>query len=397
MCTNLMISVPSNPGQSPTTPMYVSARALEMPGALAQNAYVVPVNQSWPIAAESPPPEIKGWTTLGWTNQYGFVAVAVSTSWSSIPTFNDGLNTAGLSVGALWLAPDTEYPPVGTAGNQVSFFDFPAWILGKCATIADVENALRDKQIVVVGPPAPTSTQESPFYVPLHYVVTDSSGDSLIIEFIKGAPHIHRSKTGVLTNWPPYHWHETNLKNYFNLTLVGAGTSPTGAGNPVGGGLMGLPGDALSSSRFVKASIMSKGIRELPADGTGWLPAPGALPTMKAPIDFAGPEQTAVTVALSLVQIAMGTPYGMLLQKGTGDESKKIYGDYTMWTCVRDHSNLKYYLLSAFSAALSLIDLSTIDFTSTAGYPNNVYFPILPQPGVAWYVDATLVSDAQRS
>ncbi|CAM3483793.1 linear amide C-N hydrolase [Corallococcus sp. ZKHCc1 1396] len=404
MCTNLMISVPANPGLSSpdTSRMFVSARALEMPGEIAQSVYVMPSKQSWPLTPATPGSAAQGWTTLRWTNPYGFVGIAPSGSgWQSLPTFNDGINSQGLSVGALWLAPGTQYGPLGTGAgtpkNQVSFLDFPAWILGNFASVSDFLSALPN--IIVVGP-APGAQ----FYVPLHYIVTDNTGQSAVIEFINGTPQIYKCTNGVMTNWPTYDWQLTNVQNYYNLTLVGTATSTSGAGNPVGGGLVGLPGDSLSASRFVRATILSQGISQLPADGTGWLPAPGVFPTTppsKNPPGFAGPEQTAVMVALQLTQICMGTPYGMLLETvknspsttGTPDtmpsSSTTTYGDYTMWTSVRDHTNLKYYFMSAFSGILTMIDLNSLDFATTPAYPAAASIAVMPQGGAPWRVDAT--------
>ncbi|HEX8831665.1 MAG TPA: hypothetical protein VF705_10885, partial [Longimicrobium sp.] len=126
----------------------------------------------------------------------------------------------------------------------------------------------------------------------------------------------------------------------------------------------------------------------LPKDGVGWHPAPGAFPGSKNPPGFAGPEQTAVTVALQLVQLCMGTPYGMLLAK-VKDSPISTYGDYTMWTSVRDHTNRKYYFASAFSGLLTKIDLTEIDFAATTPYPDSPNLPVMPQPDAAWCVDAT--------
>src|SRR5699024_1437360 len=117
--------------------------------------------------------------------------------------------------------------------------------------------------------------QPSPLYVPLHYIVTDSAGRSIVVEFVGGKAVHYPSHKGVLTNWPTYDWQTTNVKNYYNLTPYGTATSPSGAGHPGGGGLVGLPGEPLSASRFVKAWVLTEGIHELPADGAGWLPAPG--------------------------------------------------------------------------------------------------------------------------
>lgn len=396
MCTNLLISVPSNPGQESAdpSPMYVSARALELPGALPQSVYVMASGQQWPLTAA------EGWTTLDWTNTYGFVGIASSESWESTPTFNDGINSAGLSIGGLWFAPGTEFPPPSmetpAPTNQLSYFDFPAWVLGNFATAEDFLTAFRE--ITVVGPP-----DTSKLYIPLHYIVTDNTGQSVVVEFIGGrAVHYHSDK-GVLTNWPSYDWHTTNVQNYYNLTPYGSTTSPTGKGPPGGGGFLGLPGDPLSASRFVKAWVLTEGIQMLPADGAGWLPAPGAFATTPPPkyLGYAGPEQTAVTTALQLVQLCMGTPYGMLLgqtENGpatTGTPATQpstytpSYGDYTMWTSVRDHTNGKYYFSSAFSGLLTKIDLTEIDFATTPPYPNSPSLAVMPQPDAPWCVDAT--------
>jgi penicillin V acylase-like amidase (Ntn superfamily) len=403
MCTNLLISVPSNPGH-PADPArtHVSARALELPGAVAQSVYVMASGQKWPLHAHHAPKEVHGWTRLHWTNKYGFVGIAATDSWDSIPTFNDGINTAGLSIGGLWFAPGTEFPPVGKEDNQVSFFDFPAWVLGNFATVEEFRKAFGE--ITVVGPPPPTKEQTSKLYIPLHYIVTDHRGQSIVVEFIGGKGILYDSHKGVLTNWPSYDWQTQNVENYYNLTPYGTATSATGAGHPGGGGLQGLPGDPLSASRFVKAWVLTEGIHKLPADGRGWLPAPGAFattPPSKNPPAYAGPEQTAVTVAQQLVQICMGTPYGMLVVETedspatTGTPATKpptyttSYGDYTMWTTVRDHTNRKYYFSSAFSGLLTKIDLAEIDFTTATPYPHAANLAVVPQPGVPWCVDAT--------
>jgi hypothetical protein len=65
------------------------------------------------------------------------------------------------------------------------------------------------------------------------------------------------------------------------------------------------------------------------------------------------------------------------------------YGDYTMWSTVRDHMNLKYYFNSAFSGLLTKIDLTEIDFATTAPYPNSPSLAVMPQPDAPWCVDAT--------
>lgn len=398
MCTNLMISVPASPGQSETK-MHVSARAMELPGATEWNLYAVPANQSWPL--KTPPPQIppSSWTTISWTSTIGFVGIGPSgPAWTELPTFSDGINADGLSIGALWMAPGTAYPQPDSASDCVSFLDMPAWILGTCSTVSDVKACLQTA--TVVGPPAPppntktTPDDPSHYYVPLHYIVIDQHGDGLVIEFINQELRQHDCANGVLTNWPEYDWHTTNVLDYFNLNPIGTTTTVAGAGNPGGGTLLGLPGDPLSASRFAKATTVIKGFGMLPSDGSSWLPAPGLLPWATGPTPFAGPEQTAVTSALQLVQICMGTPYGMLLQEAANpDESPEppasitTYGDFTMWSTVRDHTNRKYYVMPAFSGVLTEFDLNKIAFGDPPSYEDYASFPVVPP--AQWREDGT--------
>jgi choloylglycine hydrolase len=401
MCTNLKLAFPivdaGSPIRDQAPEMFVSSRCLEMPGVIEQSLYVVAAGEEFPLRpfplALSHPHR--------WTASQDFVGIAPSGRlvkgggyssemvWDVLPTFNDGINVAGLSVGALWLAPGTEYPaPGGTPFPEVSFLDFPAWVLSNFAAADDVRTALGwpggpQPQVTIVGPPVGDR-----FYVPLHYIVTDRSGASIIVEFVGGETRIHDSETGVLANAPTYDWHHTNVKFYEHLSPMDNPTSTTGSGQPGASDLMGLPGDPTSPSRFLKAWCLRKGYGMLPPDGESWLPAPGGLTPKGAPAGYSGSEQTAVVTALQLVQLCMGTPYGMLVEKSTASSSL-TYSDFTMWTSVRDHTNVNYYFMSAFSGVLTKIDLGAIEFSSAPRYPKNLTIAVLPQPGVGWCADAT--------
>lgn len=422
MCTNLMISVPTTPGQA-TPQTYVSSRCMEMPGRTQTSLFVVPPKEQFPLPANASdpsepfvPPFIDAAKQHQWSSQYGFVGVASPPSASIPPFFCDGMNTEGLSAGALWLAPGTDYPKSSsTASPEVSYLDFVAWLLGNFSSVADAQAELEGGTVSIVGPPMELNGNADQWYEPLHFVVTDDTGASIIVEFVNGVtPTIYQSSNAVLTNTPTYDWQLTNVGNYFNLTLMGQATAADGAANPVGGGLVGLPGDQLSASRFVRAWVLSAGLNgngglqppaigagvgQLPPDGTGWLPAPGAsLPDLEPviPTGFSGSEQTAVTTALQLVQVCMGTPYGMLLeqvpQAGAPNGVETTYADYTQWTSVRDHTNLNYYLMPCFNAILTKFSLSACDDAPiyADGWLTVAVMPA--EPGAPWAVDGSPVS-----
>ncbi|HEX3765554.1 MAG TPA: linear amide C-N hydrolase [Kofleriaceae bacterium] len=117
--------------------------------------------------------------------------------------------------------------------------------------------------------------------MPFHFIATDARGASIVIEFVDGTMNVYppswghgATSDGVLTNAPTYDWQRTNLQSYAHLSVVGPKTSVATNGAPVGGGLLGMPGDPMSVSRFVRAATMRSGFGLLPPDGAGWMPPP---------------------------------------------------------------------------------------------------------------------------
>lgn len=369
MCTNFLLEFPSLVGGAP---LRVSARTLELAGALSTSLYLIPRAQQFPVG-ELPP-----WIThpLRWKNRFGFVGIA---SPQQPTTFMDGLNEKGLSAAALWL-PGTDYP-TGASRPQVAFGDFCGWMLGRFERVDELVTEL--EQIEVCGPGA-----QDQGYAPLHFIATDATGASVVIELVGGAMNVYppswgggATSDGVLTNAPTYDWQRTNLQNYAHLSVIGPETSVASSGPPVGDGLLGMPGDPMSASRFVRAATMRKGFSLLPSDGTGWLPAPGGEGT-------SGPEQTAATVAMQLALVVMATPYGTVLSRSKPDAAPGV-GDWTMWAVVRDHTQRKLYFTTAFNGIMRVIQLDEVDFERTPAHPFRS-IALLPAPDrFAWVEDAT--------
>lgn len=359
MCTNLVINYPGTTTPDPATPALVlGARSLEFTGQLPTSLFWVPSGQVYPQIKVAPVNNPQGDLQLGWTSQYAFVGIAYPNPSGEGYCFMDGLNSQGLSVGGLWL-PGTNYPQTAT-GPYLWFSDLGAWLLGNFATAAHAYEALQTT--CVVGPASPTQQQKSPGFAPLHFIVTDPGGNSLVVEFVNGVsatlyPPGQNTSNGVLTNAPPYDWQCQNLANYANLSAIGGQTS-TGpvVGAPVGAGLTGMPGDPMSQSRFVRAATFVKAVEQLAPDGTGWLPAPngtangGTVQTV----------QTLVNVTMQIVQMAMQTPYGTMLAPAATTGGYPTVADWTMWSVVRDHTNLVYYYTTAFNGILRSVSLGAL-------------------------------------
>ena len=165
----------------------------------------------------------------------------------------DGMNEKGLAIGLFYHPGFAEYMGYepGQAGKTITAVDIVSYILTQLATVDEVRRGMQGVRVVAVV--------EKAIGIPVqgHWMVTDASGQSIVIEYLDGELHIFENPLGVITNAPEYPWHITNLRNYVNLSPVAvpAGKledmnfSPLGAGS----GMIGLPGDFTPPSRFIRA------------------------------------------------------------------------------------------------------------------------------------------------
>lgn len=158
-------------------------------------------------------------------------------------TLLEGQNSAGLGMSGNFLPGFTEYQTVTPQDKgYVSILGFGAWALGQFATVSELRQALPGIKVW-----ADDTLQSGPTPPTLHFVFTDKSGASIVVEFVDGQQRIFDNVARVLTNAPTYDWHLSNIRNYINLSTVAASsvrvreTNVTALGQ--GGGLVGLPGD----------------------------------------------------------------------------------------------------------------------------------------------------------
>jgi len=306
----------------------LSVRTMEFAMDLNSEVQIVPRGAS----VTSPGPKGDG---LKWTSKYGYVAMNAY----GMPVATDGLNEKGLGFGALYLPAETKYQDVG-AGDEaraLSNASFGAWVLGNFATANEVRAALSD--VIVWGETVPQLGS----FAPLHYVVHDAEGKSIVIEYVDGKMHVYDHAVGVLTNSPTYEWHLQNLRNYVNLTAENAAPVKVGnvtyAGTGQGSGLHGLPGDPTPPSRFVMAAATAH-LANRPRDAA-----------------------EALLVAEHIIN-RVDIPKGLVRDYAEGG---KPMGDYTQWTTFRDHVNKVFYWKTYNDPGLKAVDLKTLDFT--AGQP----------------------------
>ena len=171
-------------------------------------------------------------------------------------TVLEGQNSAGLGMSGNFLPGFTQYQTVTAQDTQyVSILDFGTWALGNFATVAEIRAALPGIKVwaddtLASGPTPPT----------LHFVFTDKSNASIVVEYVGGQLKIYDNATHTLTNAPTYDWHLTNLRNYLNLNVDSDKSLRTGTVDltqiGAGGGMTGMPGDYTPPSRMVRAAFL---------------------------------------------------------------------------------------------------------------------------------------------
>jgi choloylglycine hydrolase len=192
-----------------------------------------------------------GKTGAAWKNPYGFVGVNAA----GLAYATDGMNEAGLTVGALFFPGFAQYQEVKAdeLATTVSNVDLVNYILSNFKTVDEVRQAMPKIRVVRNA----EIEKEFGTPLPLHHIVSDATGASIVIEYMDGQLSVTDNKVGAMTNSPGYDWHLLNLRNYANLTpqaarphsIDGVSLAPFGAGS----GMLGLPGDFTPPSRFVRA------------------------------------------------------------------------------------------------------------------------------------------------
>ena len=203
--------------------------------------------------------------------RFGYAAISAALGGATSEAFVvEGMNEKGFTVSVQTLQQSVYENHTTPAPQPVTFDRVAAYLLQRCASVADVAAALRGVAVV-----------DNPLFAKLfgrcHWSVADASGTSAVVEYLEGQLSIHdNSSIGVMTNDPHYEWHLHNLNGYaaypttrnqapWGLTAHRDGRGPRSRGPP-GHGLntRGLPGGTTPPDRFVKMFLLRRWRRSCP-------------------------------------------------------------------------------------------------------------------------------------
>lgn len=284
---------------------------------------------SSPIANAFPTKEV--------TSKYDVLGIG---SGAANNTLLEGQNSQGLGLSGNFLPGYTEYETVTKNDkNYMSVLEFGRFVLANYKSVADVKENITKYKVFGVDIPG------IPVKPTVHYLITDRTGNSIVIEFINGSMKIFDKSIGVMTNSPNYDWHLTNIRNYVNLNNSGSDTIKTSSlgevtGFSQGTSSFGLPGDYTSSSRFVKTTFLK----------------------------YYSTQPNDAVSAVNLVDHILNTvdiPIGVVSDK----QGSKIFNDYTQWIAIKDLTNNQLN----FSDYSHRTNLVVIDMTKLVGHKEIAY------------------------
>lgn len=186
-------------------------------------------------------------------NQYSFIGIGQDIS---DVIFVDGVNEMGFAAAALYFPGYAHYEEIDypdTNKISIAAIELVNFLLGMCASVSQAKAIMQKITIIGVKDSLTNSV------APLHWMVTDKSGRSMVIENTESGLHLYDNPIGVLSNSPDFQWHLTNLRNFLNLSPNQSEKEQWGDVEltPFGQGCstIGLPGDYSPPSRFVRTSF----------------------------------------------------------------------------------------------------------------------------------------------
>lgn len=304
----------------------IVGRSMEFGPALETNIYTV--SRGTPFDSTTPDDK----QGLHWQAKYGYLALD---GFHLFPV--SGMNEHGLSFDGLYFPGFSEYEAYDTrkSSEAMPYYLIGDYVLGNFSNVDEIKKAL--PAVNIYGKALKHAGKNVIF--PMHFAVTDKTGQSIAIELEDGKIHIYDNKIGVFTNSPSYPWHVTNLSNYVNLSshapepIVKDGMTYNATGQ--GAGALGLPGDYTPPGRFIRTTYL--------------------VSTAKQTKDAAG----AVNLAQHILN-NVDIPYGSVRGKKGDDASGEI--DFTQWIVVKDLAHHVLYFRSYTDLTLQKIDMARLNF-----------------------------------
>ena len=184
--------------------------------------------------------------------------IGMGINFNGYPLFFEAGSDRGMAIANLNF-PNNAYfdPKIVEDKENVTPYELMVYILNHYSNVQEAKEDLL-KNVNIIG----TNFNEQMPISPVHWIVSDNSHQSIVIEVTKEKGlQIYDNDINVLTNNPEFPWHMQNLNYYANMSVndtnkdkwCNHNINPQG----VGTGTFGLPGDPTPQSRFIRAAFLN--------------------------------------------------------------------------------------------------------------------------------------------
>ena len=184
-------------------------------------------------------------------NHYAIIGVALVKD--NYPLYFDGVNEEGVGMAGLNFDGPAHFFPVEDDKDNISPFEFIPYVLGQCKNVEEAKQLMANLNLVNIN------FSDQLKLSPLHWLIADRSGKSIVVESTATGLHVYDNPVGVLTNNPEFPQQLTNLANYQSVSpaeptnTLTPGITLNNYSRGIGSHL--LPGGMDSESRFVKETF----------------------------------------------------------------------------------------------------------------------------------------------
>ena len=245
--------------------------------------------------------------SVKWVSKYGSVIAAgydIGTA--------DGMNEKGLVANLLFLV-ESDYVRPNDMRPVMGLSYLAQYVLDNFATVDEAMAELEKDLFRLDAPALPNGIETK-----LHLSVSDATGNSAIIEYVKGKVVVYKgAEYAVLTNSPFYN-QQLAINNYWKQV----------------GGLQMLPGTNRASDRFARASFYINIIPKTSDERIGVAGVFSVMRNVSVPLGISTEDQPNIST--------------------------------TIWRTVSDQKNMKYFYESTLSPNVFWIDLTKLDFSVNA-------------------------------
>lgn len=187
----------------------------------------------------------------------GKAMIGMAAQAGSYPLYAEAVNEDGLAMAGLNFPGNAVCHPFQDGMQNITPYELVPWVLGQASTVDEAAALLAGVSLLDVP-----FAEQMPI-APLHFMIADRTR-SIVAEPVAEGLKLYPDPYNVMTNNPPFPYHDWNMRNYRHLGTTNEEQRFANAAGDSGfllqpyaegmGGI-GLPGDASSASRFVRTSF----------------------------------------------------------------------------------------------------------------------------------------------